>query len=344
MIRLEDLIKPNILALQPYTSARDEYQGNDGIFLDANENPYDLEYNRYPDPYQRKLKGLISKWRAVNARNIFLGNGSDEVIDLLIRATCEVGKDRILSLDPSYGMYKVSAAVNDISIDFVVVKSDMSIDEELLFSTLNDCHKLIFLCSPNNPDGRIIAPRIIEKILNSTDNLVIVDEAYIDFADANSWISRLSEYDNLVVLQTFSKSLGGAGIRLGMGFMNQYIVGILNKIKPPYNISSPNQEAAILRLNDLAEIGDLVNEIKESRVNLKEDLERLSIVDFVFPSSANFLLIRFHDYQTVFNTLKNHKIIVRDRSSNTNCESCLRISIGTASENQELIKVLKSIR
>lgn len=343
MIRLENLIKSNILALQPYTSARDDYQGYDGIFLDANENPYDLAYSRYPDPYQRELKGLISEWRSVKAQNIFLGNGSDEVIDLLIRATCEAGKDKILSLDPSYGMYKVSAAVNDISIDLAALNSDMSIDEEYLFSVMNDSHKLIFICSPNNPNGGLIDPRIIERILKSTDNLVIVDEAYIDFADTDSWNSRLSEYDNLIVLQTFSKSMGAAGIRLGMGFMNQNIVRILNKIKPPYNISSPNQEAAIRRLNDLVKIIDLVNDIKKSRISLKEALEALTIVDFVFPSSANFLLVRFKDYQTVFNTLINHKIIVRDRSSNTNCEGCLRISIGTEIENLKLIKVLKSI-
>lgn len=344
MKALEKLIKPNVLALQPYTSARDEYQGSGGVFLDANENPYEQDYNRYPDPYQRDLKAKIADWRSVKTENIFLGNGSDEVIDLLIRATCEAEKDRILSLDPSYGMYKVSAAVNDTPIDLVALNPDMSIDEENLFYVMNDNHKLIFICSPNNPNGDTISENIIGKVLNATDNIVIVDEAYVDFSDTASWCRRLSEYNNLVVLQTFSKSLGAAGIRLGMGFMNPYLVGILNKIKPPYNISTPNQEAAIQRLNDIDKIDDLVNDIKKSRKVLQTALEMLQIVESVFPSSANFLLVRFQDYKKVFSTLINHKIIVRDRSSNTNCEGCLRITIGTESENQRLIEVLKTIK
>ncbi len=344
MNQLEKLIKPNILALQPYTSAREEYQGTEGVFLDANENPYDLKYNRYPDPYQRELKSKIAEWRSVKLDNIFLGNGSDEVIDLLIRAICENGKDRILSLDPSYGMYKVSAAVNNIPIDLVPLDSDMNINEDDFFSILNESHKLIFICSPNNPNGGVIPAKIIEKLLNSTDNLVVVDEAYIDFSDSDSWCNRLSEFDNLVVLQTFSKSLGAAGIRIGMGFMNQYLVEILNKIKPPYNISVPNQEAALDRLNELERINKLVGDIKKSITILKKDLNELSSVDFIFPSSANFLLVKFHDYKKVFSTLIDHKIIVRDRSSITNCEGCLRISIGTETENLKLIEVLKSIK
>jgi histidinol-phosphate aminotransferase len=341
---LENLIKPNIIALQPYTSARDEYQGNEGIFLDANENPYQLAYNRYPDPYQRELKAKIGMWRALETENIFLGNGSDEVIDLLIRATCESSKDRILSMDPSYGMYKVSAAVNDIPIDLVALNSDMTIDEDSLFSILNVNHKLIFICSPNNPNGSTIASQLIEKLLNTTSNLVIVDEAYIDFSDTESWCNRLSKYDNLVVLQTFSKSLGAAGIRVGMGFMHPYLVGILNKIKPPYNISTTNQEAAIKRLNDLDVVSIIVDRIKKSRAELRVSLEALSIVDYIYPSSSNFLLIRFHDYKTVFSTLIDHKIIVRDRSSNTNCEGCLRITIGTETDNQKLLEVLNQIK
>ena len=344
MNELEKIIKSNILALQPYTSAREEYQGNEGIFLDANENPYELKYNRYPDPYQRALKEKIANWRSVQTENIFLGNGSDEVIDLLIRATCEARKDRILSLDPSYGMYKVSAAVNNVAIDFVALDSDMNINEDGLFSVLNDNHKLIFVCSPNNPNGGVIPSKIIEKLLNSTKNLVIVDEAYIDFSSTDSWCRRLTEYNNLVVLQTFSKSLGAAGIRIGMGFMNSYLVGILNKIKPPYNISSTNQEAALKRLSDLEVVNILVDKIKKNRTVLKTSLEALPIVEYIYPSSANFLLVRFQDYKKVFSTLIDRKIIVRDRSSNTNCEGCLRISIGTEIEIQKLIGVLKTIK
>ena len=341
---LKNLIKPNILALQPYTSARDEYQGNEGIFLDANENPYQLAYNRYPDPYQRELKAKIALWRSIEVDYIFLGNGSDEVIDLLIRATCESGKDRILSLDPSYGMYKVSAAVNDIPIDLVALDPDMTIDEDNLFSILNENHKLIFICSPNNPNGSIIPSELIEKLLDSTSNLVIVDEAYIDFSDADSWSNRLSQYQNLVVIQTFSKSLGAAGIRIGMGFMHPYLVGILNKIKPPYNISSINQEAAVKRLNDLDVVNILVERIKKSRTGLRAALLTLPIIEYIYPSSANFLLVRFQDYKKVFSTLINNNIIVRDRSSNANCGGCLRISIGTGTENQKLLDVLKTIK
>ena len=341
---LENLIKENILNLEPYTSARDEYQGKEGIFLDANENPYELSDNRYPDPYQRELKRRIGEWRSINTESIFIGNGSDEVIDLLIRATCVVGRDRMLSLDPSYGMYKVSAAVNDIPIDLAPLKPDMTIDEVGLFSTMNGNHKLIFICSPNNPNGGVIPDETIEKILESTDNLVIVDEAYIDFSESTSWIQRIEEYDNLVVLQTFSKSLGAAGIRIGMGFMSSYLVGILNKIKPPYNISGPNQKAALARLDDLEHVNRLVNRVKDSRDILKRLLEQLSIVEHIFPSNANFLLVRFIDYKKVFKTLIDHQIIVRDRSSNTNCENCLRISIGTEEENEKLIEILKAIK
>jgi len=341
---LRKIIKPNILNLEPYSSARDEYQSREGIFLDANENPYDLDYNRYPDPYQRELKERISNWRNIESNHIFLGNGSDEVIDLLIRATCTQGEDRILSLDPSYGMYKVSSAVNNIKIDLVPVDKDLQVDEEVLFETMNDSHKLIFICSPNNPNGATIDLRLVEKILKSTNNLVVVDEAYIDFAETPSWISRLDDYPNLIILQTFSKSLGAAGIRLGMGFMNPFLVMILNKIKPPYNISSPNQKVAISRLNDMDRIIGFVELIKTNRIKLRLELEKLSNVDHVFPSEANFLLVRFSNHYKVFTQLISQGIVVRDRSSNTHCENCIRFSIGTENENEQLLKALKTIK
>jgi histidinol-phosphate aminotransferase len=343
MKSLSKLIKPNILKLDPYTSARDEYQGAEGIFLDANENPYDLNYNRYPDPYQSQLKARISKWRSVDADRIFIGNGSDEIIDLLIRATCESGKNRILSLDPSYGMYKVSSAVNDIAIDLVALNTDLSVNMNDLSAKLSVDHKLIFINSPNNPNGGIIPRDIIEHILTATDNLVVIDEAYIDFSNTDSWCHRLDEFDNLIVLQTFSKSLGAAGIRVGMGFMNPYLIQILNKIKPPYNISIPNQEAALSRLDNLDKVKAYVSQIKASREKLIKSLNGLSIVEYVFPSEANFLLVRFYDHAKVFSTLIEHKIIVRDRSSNTNCENSLRISIGTEPEMEKLMRILKSI-
>ncbi len=343
MDRLKKLIKPNVLSLEPYSSARDENQATDGIFLDANENPYDFEYNRYPDPYQRELKSKISGWRNIDCQFVFLGNGSDEVIDLLIRATCTEGKDRILSLDPSYGMYKVSSAVNNIKIDLVPMNTDLDVDTKALFDILDNCHKLIFICSPNNPNGGTIDSNIIEKVLISTDNLVIVDEAYIDFADADSWIDRLVDYPNLIVLQTFSKSLGAAGIRLGIGFMNPYLVEILNKIKPPYNISIPNQEAAISRLENISSVNEFIAKIKRNRSSLKNELERLSIVEHVFPSEANFLLARFSNHKAVYDSLTAQGIVVRDRSNNRNCENCLRISIGTEQEIEQLLTMLKTL-
>ncbi len=343
MNEMSKYFKPSVVALEPYSSARDEYDGQEGIFLDANENSHTFEFNRYPDPYQTRLKAAIGQWRDVDPRSIFIGNGSDEIIDLLIRATCTSGKDRVLSLDPSYGMYKVSTSINEISLDLVELNTDFTINENCLFRKLNDQHKLIFLCSPNNPNGGIINPELIEQILRQCNGLVIIDEAYIDFADSDSWLTRLEEFDNLIVLQTFSKSLGAAGIRLGMAFMNTDLIAFLNKIKPPYNISAPNQKAALSRLGNLGKVQLSIKDIIDQRKEMGESLNRLGMVEKVFPSSANFLLVKTCDAQLVYNQLKDRKIIVRDRSNQMNCEGCLRITIGTKEENEILLKELKEI-
>jgi len=310
------------------------------LFLDANENPDPFDYARYPDPYQKELKSRLASLRSVSADQLFIGNGSDEVIDLLIRATCRQGLDRILTLDPSYGMYTVSAAVNEIEIDLVAMDEDLDVDEISLFSTLNNQHKLIFICSPNNPNGAIVDPALIKRVLDVASGLVIVDEAYIDFADTDSWVTMLGEYSNLVVLQTMSKAFGCAGLRIGVGIMDSDLVQILNKIKPPYNISTANQDAALLRLENLDDVKRSIDAIRQERARIELLLLEMDIVDRIFPSQANFLLVRFQNSRKVLAQLLAEGIVVRDRSTHTHCNDCIRISIGTRMENELLIDCL----
>jgi len=295
---------------------------------------------RYPDPYQKELKSRLASLRSVSADQLFIGNGSDEVIDLLIRATCRQGLDRILTLDPSYGMYTVSAAVNEIEIDLVAMDEDLDVDEISLFSTLNNQHKLIFICSPNNPNGAIVDPALIKRVLDVASGLVIVDEAYIDFADTDSWVTMLGEYSNLVVLQTMSKAFGCAGLRIGVGIMDSDLVQILNKIKPPYNISTANQDAALLRLENLDDVKRSIDAIRQERARIELLLLEMDIVDRIFPSQANFLLVRFQNSRKVLAQLLAEGIVVRDRSTHTHCNDCIRISIGTRMENELLIDCL----
>lgn len=343
MDKMSKYFKPSVVALKPYSSARDEYHGQEGIFLDANENAFDFENNRYPDPYQSELKQAIGQWRQIDPDYIFLGNGSDEIIDLLIRSTCRPGIDRILSLDPSYGMYRVSSSINEVDLDLVEMKPDLTVDLPQLISQLNNSHKLVFVCSPNNPNGGIVNPEVIEELLSKCNGLVVVDEAYIDFSDSDSWIRKLDKYENLIVLQTFSKSLGAAGIRLGMAFMNSSLVDFLNKVKPPYNISNPNQEAAKDRLRSIEKVRTAIQETKVQRALVQKSMLQLALVEKVFPSSANFLLVKFSNVSLVFEQLKARKIIVRDRSREKYCNGCLRITIGTENQNQALMNALKEI-
>lgn len=340
MVALSKYIKPSVMAMKPYSSARDEYHGDAKVFLDANENPDPFDYARYPDPYQKELKSRLASLRSVSADQLFIGNGSDEVIDLLIRATCRQGLDRILTLDPSYGMYTVSAAVNEIEIDLVAMDEDLDVDEISLFSTLNNQHKLIFICSPNNPNGAIVDPALIKRVLDVASGLVIVDEAYIDFADTDSWVTMLGEYSNLVVLQTMSKAFGCAGLRIGVGIMDSDLVQILNKIKPPYNISTANQDAALLRLENLDDVKRSIDAIRQERARIELLLLEMDIVDRIFPSQANFLLVRFQNSRKVLAQLLAEGIVVRDRSTHTHCNDCIRISIGTRMENELLIDCL----
>lgn len=350
MFSLTNLLRPHILSLTPYSSARDEYTGKEGIFLDANENPLGStttqgEYNRYPDPHQGAIKHRLAPIKGVRPTQIFLGNGSDEPIDLLVRATCTPGgKDSILIMPPTYGMYEVSAAVNDVTIIKVPLTPDFQVDTNAVIAAITDTTKLIWLCSPNNPSGNLLQADAIRTILQAADHaLVIVDEAYIDFASTPSWTTELDKYPNLVVLQTFSKAWGLAALRLGMCFASEELISVLNKIKPPYNISAPAQALALDALMHEDEKNTMVARIMAERQHLTEELKSLPIVAVIHPSEANFLLVQFADAKATFAYLIDQQVIVRDRSKVTLCEGCLRISVGTPAENEGLMAVLRQM-
>jgi histidinol-phosphate aminotransferase len=342
---LRSVIRPHILTLAPYSSARDEYTGHSGVFLDANENPYGSvtaeHYNRYPDPYQSEIKAKLSPIKNIAPNRIFLGNGSDEPIDLLIRATCTPEKDHIIILPPTYGMYEVSASIHNVQIDKVSLTADYQVDVEAVLQAITAETKIIWVCTPNNPTGNVMQEEAIETLLRSFHGLVVVDEAYVDFTDAASWIGRLDEFPNLAVLQTFSKAWGLAGLRAGMCFASAELIKILNKIKSPYNISLPAQRALLEGLNAVEKKDEMVKEILKERASLRTMLENLSLVNKVFPSDANFLLVHFDDAKAVMGYLIEEAIIVRDRSRVHLCEGCLRITVGTREENQVLIDSLK---
>ncbi|MCE7060459.1 histidinol-phosphate transaminase [Dyadobacter sp. CY343] len=342
---LKKILRPHILTLAPYSSARDEYTGHVGIFLDANENPYgsvtEADYNRYPDPYQAEIKQKLTVIKQVNADRIFLGNGSDEPIDLLTRATCTPGSDHVIIMPPTYGMYEVSASIHDVRIDKASLTTDFQIDVDAVLNAVKENTKIIWICSPNNPTGNNMQDSAIETILNSFNGLVVVDEAYIDFTDKPSWVSRLDEFPNLVVLQTFSKAWGLAGLRVGMCFASVELVRILNKIKPPYNINLPAQQALLAGLEHIAAKDNMVADILEEREVLETSLLDLPIVVKINPSDANFLLVQFEDAKAVMDYLINETIIVRDRSRVHLCQGCLRITVGTNKENEVLIDSLK---
>lgn len=341
---LNKILRPHILNLAPYSSARDEYTGHVGVFLDANENPYGSvtpeAYNRYPDPYQADIKKKLSPIKNIPVENIFLGNGSDEPIDLLIRATCTPGKDHVIILPPTYGMYEVSASIHDVVIDKISLTADYQLDVDAVLAATTPDTKIIWICSPNNPTGNVMKDESIEAILKNFNGLVVVDEAYIDFTGGGSWIQRLKDYPNLVVLQTFSKAWGLAGLRTGMCFASKDLIRILNKIKSPYNISQPAQEALFAGLDSTDKMKTMVEEIIAERAFLRTMLEKLSLVLQVFPSDANFLLVKFNDAKSVMDYLLKETIIVRDRSRVHLCEGCLRITVGTREENEALIESL----
>ena len=341
---LNNLIRNNIKNLVPYSSARDEFKGEAKVFLDANENslgsPLMKWFNRYPDPYQWKLKEAIRNVKGINTQNIFLGNGSDECIDLLYRCFCNPGKDNIIICPPTYGMYEVSANINDIEIRKAPLMEDFQLDLIHLEHLIDSSTKIIWVCSPNNPTGNSIHHHDIEMLLNNFNGLVVVDEAYINFARQKSFVSLLEEYPNLVVLQTFSKAWGLAALRLGMAFAAADIINILNNVKPPYNINQASQELAIKALEEVGQVNDMIKEIVAMREALSEVFSSLPFVEKVYPSDANFLLVKIKDARKVYEYLLTKGIVVRDRSNVTLCDSCLRITIGTEKENTLLVDAL----
>jgi histidinol-phosphate aminotransferase len=341
MVNIDNLVRKNVLALTPYSCARDEFKGDAAIFLDANENPFG-KLNRYPDPYQRELKTAITKVKGVKEENIFLGNGSDEIIDLCFRIFCNPGVDKALIFTPTYGMYEVSASVNDIQILKVPLDENFQIDLEKAKKYFTDKNlKLIFICSPNNPTGNCMNISDVEEIIQNFNGIVVLDEAYSDFSDKHSFIMMIEKYPTLIVMQTFSKALGLASVRVGMAFTNQYIIKYFNKMKPPYNISTINQKAALKRITKTEALKKQIIKIKKEKLRLSSYLDKMKLTEKVYPSDANFLLVRMKDANYIYNYLVDNSIIVRNR--NSIIDNCLRITVGTRAENSKLIKALNSI-
>ena len=345
MKALKELTRPNIWDLKPYSSARDEYKGAEAtVFLDANENPYNNPFNRYPDPLQRDLKEMLAPIKKVKPGNIFLGNGSDEAIDLVYRAFCEPDVDNVVAIDPTYGMYKVCADVNNVDYRNVLLNADYQFSADDLLASADEKTKLIFLCSPNNPTGNDLLRSEIEKVLTTFDGLVILDEAYNDFSDRPSFLSELDKYPNLIVLQTFSKAMGSAGIRLGMAFASTEIIGILNKIKYPYNVNELTQKQAIEVLQNYSQVEAWVKTLIEERAYLEKVFAALPCTEKIYPSDANFFLAKVSDAKAIYNYLVAKGIIVRNRSSIALCKDCLRVTVGTREENDQLIEALKQYK
>jgi len=341
-MNLNNLVRPNILNLKPYASARDEFQGEAAIFLDANENSLgsvnEQDWNRYPDPQQRKVKDLLAGIKGVQPENIFLGNGSDEAIDILFRVFCEPGKDQALTFSPTYGMYEVSANINNVEIiqraldkDFQPRVEDLVIPNEV---------KLVFICSPNNPTGNSIKPELITRLLDNFKGILVLDEAYIDYAADKSWLPVLLKYPKLVILQTFSKAWGLAALRLGVAYASAEIVSLMNKVKPPYNINAATQELALNALQNVGKLTAMVQETIRLRTELIHELKSLSVVKYIYPSETNFVLTEVSDAPKIYQYLVGKGIVVRNRHSVVN--NCLRITVGNQAENQQLISALKS--
>lgn len=341
MINIDTIVRPNILALAPYSSARDEYTGKNGILLDANENPYGT-LNRYPDPYQKKLKEKLAKLKDVHTNNIFVGNGSDEVIDLTLRIFCRPGFDKALTFSPTYGMYDVLTAINHVELLKLPLNREFQIDIEKLQPYIKDASiKVICICSPNNPTGNSMPPETIAYILGEFNGIVLVDEAYIDFAQADSLIGLISKYNNLIVSQTFSKAWGLAAARVGMAYANKNLIKLYNKVKPPYNVSELNQQAAIKALDNQRIYKKNLKLILAEKKRVKTALQNIRLVKKVYPSDANFLLLEVDDVNYVYTKLINQQIITRNR--NAQIANCLRLTIGTPEENDKLLNALKSL-
>jgi histidinol-phosphate aminotransferase len=343
MKQIKDLVRQNIYNLKPYSCARDEFKGEASVFLDANENPLNNPYNRYPDPLQIELKKKIAQIKNVRPSQIMLGNGSDEPIDLIVRIFCEPKQDNIVAIAPTYGMYEVCANVNDVEYRKVLLNEDFSLNANLVLEAIDDCTKVVFLCSPNNPTGNLLNRNEMLKIINGFQGIVVIDEAYIDFASEPSWLNDLDNYPNLIVLQTFSKAWGLAAVRCGMAFASEEILSYFNKVKYPYNVNLLTQNFVEKELSYEERKKEWVKMLLDERDNLIQELKKLSIVKSVFPSEANFVLVKVTDAKFIYTALMNKGVIVRNRHSVQLCGNCLRITVGTQDENAVLIAELKKI-
>ncbi len=342
---IQKLIRPSVKALKPYSSARDDFKDfhKDMVFLDANENPFNNGVNRYPDPQQNKVKALLSEIKGVSTKNILLGNGSDEVLDLIFRAFCEPKQDNVIILPPTYGMYEVLANVNAVETFKVELTSNFQPKVEQILSASNQNSKVLFLCSPNNPAGNSFNPSVVEMLIRNFQGLVVIDEAYIDFSEQKSWLNRLKEFPNLIITQTLSKAYGMAGIRLGICYASEAIISTLNKIKPPYNVNELTQQQALEQLNKPDVVKDQVSAILGERIMLTEALKAIKFISKIYPTDANFVLVKVDDANTRYNQLIASGIVIRNRTNHPLCENCLRLTVGIPSENKKLINVLKDI-
>jgi len=339
---MERLIRPNIWNLKPYSSARDEFTGEASVYLDANENPYNATFNRYPDPLQNKVKKKIAALKKVDPQQIFLGNGSDEPIDLVYRVFCEPAIDNVVAIHPTYGMYEVAAGINNVAYRKVLMNDRFDFSADELLRTADKHTKLIFLCSPNNPTGNNLDRKQIIKTVENFTGIVIVDEAYIDFSSQPSMLDELKRYPNLMVLQTFSKAWGSAAVRLGMAFAAPEIISVLNKVKYPYNINQLTQDYALQMLENAGRVDEWIKTLLQERSRLQNLLSETSCVGKIYPSDANFLLVKVSDANAIYEHLVKKSVIVRNRHSVTLCGNCLRITVGTPSENDHFIEALNN--
>ena len=342
-MNLQQLVRKNVWNMKPYSSARDEFKGEASVFLDANENPLNDKYNRYPDPLQWSLKQKIAKVKNIAPENIFLGNGSDEPIDLVIRIFCEPRIDNIVTVDPTYGMYQVCAEVNDVEYRKVLLNENFDLDAQKLLEKRDRNTKLIFLCSPNNPTGNLLSREEIKKVLDSFAGIVVVDEAYIDFASEATWLNDLEKYPNLIILQTFSKAWGLAAVRLGMAFASAEIIKLFNKVKYPYNVNILTQNFVGDELDKLELRKQWIATLLEGRNYLINELPKLPFVEKIYPTDANFILVKVEDANSLYKQLADKGVIVRNRNSVSLCAGCLRITVGTDNENEMLIKTLRTL-
>ena len=345
---IESLVRDNIKSLKPYSSARHEFEGKASVYLDANENPFgstlEESFNRYPDPLQWQLKFQLTRIKGVPAENIFIGNGSDEVIDIAYRIFCNPGKDNVIICPPTYGMYEVSGNINDVEIRKVNLTPDFQLDVEAILNAVDEHSKLLFICSPNNPTGNNMNRADIEYLLNNFPGIVIIDEAYINYSNQKTFIQELTEYSNLIVMQTLSKAWGLAALRLGLCYASMDIIDLFNIVKPPYNINLASQELGLQALQNTSMINDWIKTTVNERESLKNQLPAFSFVEKVFPGDANFLLVKVSDADRLYQFLAANEVVVRNRSKEPLCEGCLRITVGTPDENNTLIELLKQFK